>query len=235
MRYMILAAATGLAALTSASPSLAQRTAARGAATVASAPVAGVTSDDRPTGFMLGVHSVGVPGLAIGGADGQNGAFNTTFGAGAGVTAGWAFNHTFSSFATLDLVKQSTAPSDTPEGTWGLVHFEMGARANLPLGSATTPYVTASYGARALGARATFDDGDATDVSISGKYFGLGAGIERPITRSMSLDGGVDVGFGKFSHLKIGDEEESVSGMNQTRSIRMRLGVTWRPAARRTS
>ena len=235
MRYMmILAAATGLAALGSATNALAQAPAGRRAVKTPAAPAADVTRDDRPPGFMLGVHSVGVPGLEIGGGEGQNGAFNTSFGAGAGVTLGWAFNRTFSAFTSFDVAKQKTAPTDTPEGSWGLVHLELGGRANLPLGGATTPYVTASYGARALGARATFDDGEAIDVSISGKYFGVGAGIEHPISRSMSIDGGVDVGFGKFSHLKVG-EDESDEQVNSTRSIRMRLGVTWRPGGRRTS
>jgi hypothetical protein len=112
------------------------------------------------------------------------------------MTLGWGFNSVFSAFTSLDLAKQNTAPSDTPEGSWGLVHMELGARANLPLGTAATiPYVTGSYGARALAAKATFDDGEADDVSLSGKYFGLGGGSSA-FSRTMAIDAGVDVGFG---------------------------------------
>lgn len=183
----------------------------------------------RHSGFVLGVHSVAVPGIAIGGGEGQNGEFNTTFGAGAGVTLGYGFGETFSLFGSLDMARQKTAASDVPQGSWGLAHLELGARVNVPLGVGMTPYLTGSYGGRSLAARATFEDG-AADVSISGKFFAVGAGIERAISSTMSLDGGVDVGFGKFSHFKVGDDE-SDDEVNPTRSIRMRLGVLWRPGA----
>jgi opacity protein-like surface antigen len=183
----------------------------------------------RHSGFVLGVHSVAVPGIAIGGGEGQNGEFNTTFGTGGGVTLGYGFNETFSLFGSLDMARQKTAPSDAPQGSWGLSHLELGARVNVPLGVGMTPYLTGSYGGRSLAARATFEDG-AADVSISGTFFAVGAGIERAISSSMSLDGGVDVGFGKFSHFKVGGDE-SDDEVNPTRSIRMRLGVLWRPGA----
>lgn len=228
MRYlMICAAATGLAALAMPGRLFAQASQQH---STTPAPMSAGNRDSRPSGFMLNVHSVGVPGLTIGGGEGQNGAFNTSFGAGAGATLGWGFNSIFSAFTTLDLAKQNTAPSDTPQGNWGLAHMELGARANVPLGTATTiPYVTASYGGRALAAQATFEDGDKTDVSLSGNYFGLGAGIEHAFSRTMALDAGVDVGFGKFSHVKV-DGDETTEEVDPTRSIRMRLGVTWRPS-----
>jgi len=228
MRYLkICAAATGLAALAMPGRLFAQ--ASQQQSTAPAPTRAGSTRDNRASGFMLGVHSVGIPGLEIGGGEGQNGAFNTTFGAGAGVTLGWGFNSVFSAFTSLDLAKQNTAPSDSPEGSWGLAHMELGARASLPLGAtATIPYVTASYGGRALAAQATFEDGEKTDVSLSGHYFGLGAGIEHAFSRTMAVDAGVDVGFGKFSHVKVGGDE-TTDDVDPTRSIRMRLGVTWRP------
>ena len=230
MRYlMICAAATGLAALAMPDRLFAQ--ASQQHSTTPAPTRAGSRRDSRPAGFMLGVHSVGAPGVEIGGGEGQgqDGAFKTSFGGGAGVMLGWGFNSVFSAFTSLDLAKQKTAPAITPDGSWGLVHMELGARANLPLGTAATiPYVTGSYGARALAAKATFDDGEATDVSLSGKYFGLGAGIEHAFSRTMALDAGVDVGFGKFSHVKVGGDE-TIDDVDPTRSIRMRLGVTWRP------
>ena len=230
MRYlMICAAATGLAALAMPGRLFAQ--ASQQHSTTPAPTRAGNTRDGRPTGFMLGVYSVGAPGIEIGGGEGQgqNGAFNTAFGAGAGVMLGWGFNSVFSAFTSLDLAKQNTAPADVPQGSWGLAHMELGARANLPLGTtATIPYVTASFGQRALAAQATFDDGEKTDVSLSGRYFGLGAGIEHAFSRTMAVDAGVDVGFGKFSQVKVGGDE-TTDDVDPTRSIRMRLGVTWRP------
>ena len=225
------AAALGLAALTIATPSGAQRPAGRSSA-ASPAKVAGSTNDARPTGFLLGIHTIAIPGLAIGGGANQDGEFNTTFGAGGGATVGYGINDVFGVFTSIDLAKQNTGPNDTPQGSWGLVHLEIGGRANLPLGGATTPYVTAAYGSRALAAKATGDDGGTIDASISGKYVSVGAGVERPIGRTVSLDGGVDVAFGKFSHFKAGTDEWTDT-VNPTRSIRMRFGVTWRPGARR--
>src|SRR4029077_16727073 len=146
---------------------------------------------------------------------------NTAFGAGAGVTLGWGFNSTFAAFTRLDMVKQKTAGSNMPEGSWGLVHLEVGARATVPLGSAATiPYVTASFGGRALASTGTLENGETTDVSLSGHYFGFGAGIEHALSRSMAIDGGVDLGFGKFSHMKIGGEEGGRED-NPTQAIRL--------------
>jgi opacity protein-like surface antigen len=234
MRYlMMVAAATVLPALGSTGAALAQAPAKR-SVKAPPAPVADVTANDRPTGFMLGIHSVGVTGLEIGGGDSQNGAFNTTFGAGAGLTLGWAFNRTFSLYSSIDVAKQKTAPSDTPDGSWGLVHMAIGGRANLPLGGSTMPYITAGLGGRALAAKATFEEGPTVNASISGKFLSVGGGIERPLSRSVALDGGVDVAFGRFSHFKAGDDEWD-ENVNLTKSIRMRLGITWRPGARRTT
>jgi hypothetical protein len=232
MRSLIIGAAgLGMAALSLTTPAFAQASAEHSSAAPA-AKAGSTTSEPRRTGFMLGVHSVAIPGLAIGGGADQNGEFNTTFGGGAGVTVGYGVSRLFTVFTSMELAKQKTAPTDTPEGSWGLVHLELGARANLPLGASTTPYVTASYGARALAAKATSEEGETFDASISGKYLSAGAGIERAISRSMSLDGGVDVGLGKFSHFKTGSDEWDAS-VNSTRVIRMRLGITWRPGARR--
>ena len=177
MRHLMMCAAAGLAALTA--PGLAPAQAPTVHGTAPASTNAELTKESRPSGLMLGVHSVGIPGLAISGGEAQDDALNTAFGAGAGATLGWGFNSTFAVFTRLDMVKQKTAGSNMPEGSWGLVHLEVGARANLPLGSAATiPYVTGSFGGRALASTATIQTGETTDVSLSGHYFGLGAGIE---------------------------------------------------------
>jgi len=233
MRHPIIRAAAGLAALIAPGLAAAQAPTAHG--TAAAPTNAAVTKESRPSGFMLGVHSVGVPGLAISAADAQGDAINTAFGAGAGVTLGWAFNSTFAAFTRLDMAKQNSAGADMPDGSWGLIHMELGARANLPLGSAVTiPYVTASFGGRSLASTATLANGETTDVSLSGHYVGFGAGIEHAFSRSMAVDGGVDLDFGKFSHMKFGGDEAD-GDVNPTKSVRLRLGVTWRPGADRTT
>ncbi len=70
MRHLMICAAAGLAALTAPGRASAQAPTGHSSAQPATKP--DVTKDSRPSGFMLGVHSVGVPGLAIGGGDGQN-------------------------------------------------------------------------------------------------------------------------------------------------------------------
>jgi hypothetical protein len=94
------------------------------------------------------------------------------------------------------------------------------------------PYVSGSYGRRALAAKATSEDGDSFDAVISGKMFAVGAGVERSFSPTMAVDAGVDVGFGKLDHFKAGDEKWDAD-VNATRSVRLRLGITWRPGSKR--
>jgi len=202
------------------------------AATTARAQSATAASD-RMRGFMLGVHSIGAPGLKITGGE-VSGEFTTTFGAGAGITVGYGITRRFSGFASLDVAKQNTGPDVEPAGSWGLSHFEVGGRANFPLGaSSTVPYISASVGRRAMAARATNDDGEQFDTAITGPMIGLGAGVEHFFSRSMALDAGVGVGYGKFNHFKAGEEEYDPKA-NAPTSVRLRLGVNWRPGSPRS-
>ena len=191
------------------------------------------TGSDRMRGFMLGVHSIAAPGLTLTGGE-IGGEFITKFGAGAGVTAGYGFTRRFSVFASLDVAKQKTAQDVEPAGSWGLSHFEVGGRANLALGaSSTVPYISASVGRRAMAARTTNEDGEQFDSAITGPMIGLGGGIEHFFSQSMALDAGIGVGYGKFNNVKFGEEEYDPKA-NATTSIRLRLGVTWRPGGRRS-
>lgn len=191
------------------------------------------TGSDRMRGFMLGVHSIAATGLTLTGEE-INGSFITKFGAGAGVTVGYGITRLFSAFASLDVAKQNTASDVEPAGSWGLSHFEVGGRANIPVGaSSTVPYVSASIGRRAMTARITNEDGEQFDSAITGPMIGLGGGIEHFFSRSMALDAGIGVGYGKFTNLKFGEEEYDPKA-NATTSIRLRLGVNWRPGGRRS-
>ena len=199
---------------------------------VVAAPARRAARDGRTTGLFLGVHTIAAPGITLTAAE-VDGTFETKLGPGIGVTAGYGFNRTFSAFATFDLAKQRTGADVEPAGTFGLAHFEVGARANLPLGSPTTvPYLSASFGRRALGARVTVEEIDETfDLSFSGKMLGLGGGIQRVLSPTLALDGGVDLGFGKLDHVEAAGQKATY-GADGSTSIRFRIGLTWRPARR---
>jgi hypothetical protein len=183
---------------------------------------------------VLGVYTLGAPGLTLSGADIDDGPFKTNFGPGAGVMVGYGFNRTFSGYASVDVAKQNANDPDIG-GSFGLRHIELGARANLPYGSAVTvPYLTASYGRRSLGAHVTDDFEDAEyDMRLSGGMFGIGGGVEHVISPTLAVDGGLSLGFGSFSHADI-DGESGPFAVNGTTSVRLRIGMTWRPAPRRS-
>jgi len=225
----IRAAAVAVAML--ALTSVAQAQQAVASTTALTSDARNVTGGDRTKGFMLGIHTIAAPGLTISGGD-IDGDFATTFGAGAAVTVGYGITRMLGIFLSADVARQKTAPDDSPEGSWGLTHVQLGARANLPLGGSTIPYLTAGYGRRALAAKATTEDGETMDASVTGTMLAGGAGIEHFFSRTMAVDAGVDVGYGKLGHFTEGGESWD-SEVNATTTIRARLGVTWRPGGRR--
>lgn len=192
-------------------------------------------NDGRTAGLSLGIHAIGAPGVSISGED-IDGAFETNFGAGIGATVAYGFTRTFSAFASIDLAKQQTGPDVEPAGNFGLLHVQAGARANLPLGGpATVPYLSASVGRRALGARVTdLDTGESYDSSLSGGMFGLGGGVQHFFSPSLAFDGGVELGFGKLDDLEE-DGERATLAVDGSTTIRLRLGLTWRPGIRRST
>jgi hypothetical protein len=193
-----------------------------------------ISDDARMRGFSLGAYTVAAPGLTVTGND-LDGSVKTSFGPGAGIMLGYGFNRIWSAFASLDVAKQSASAGDY-DGSFGLVHFEVGARANLAYGSPTNlPYVSASYGRRALGARVTDEfDGTTYDASLSGGMLGLGGGIQHALSPALTLDGGMELGFGRFSHFDW-DGESGTADMNGSTSVRFKFGVVWRPTTRRPS
>ena len=185
-------------------------------------------------GFVLGAHTIAATGLTVSGED-LDGSVRTGFGPGVGVMVGYGFNRVWTGYASLDVAKVGASGSDF-EGNWGLSHFEAGVRANLPYGGPTNvPYVSASVGRRALSARVTFaDEEDEFDMSLTGGMFGIGGGIQRAISPALTLDGGVEIGFGRFGHYDADGESGSLA-VNGSTSMRFRFGVTWRPSARARS
>jgi hypothetical protein len=133
--------------------------------------------------------------------------------------------------ASVDVAKQSA--SDPDGGSFGLRHIELGARANLPYGSgATVPYLTASYGRRALGARVTDNfEGTEFDMRLSGGMFGVGGGVEHVISPTLAVDGGLALVFGRFNFAQIDGESGSSQSTDDSSDC---VGMTWRPAPRRS-
>jgi len=220
-----------LAALAIAATAQAQRPSTRRPATTRRNQITVV--DARWTGFMLGVQTIAAPGVTITGND-IDGTFKTNFGPGAGVMVGYGFNRTVSAFASLDLAKQGTGMDDF-QGSFGLSHLEAGIRANLSFGdAATVPYVSASIGRRGLGARVTDgEEGQTYDMKMSGGMFGLGGGVQHALSPTLAMDGGLELGFGRFAHVQQGGGNDSgAMDVNGSTTVRLRIGMIWRPNPR---
>jgi hypothetical protein len=180
------------------------------------------------TGLMVGVHTLAAPGVSIDGEDIRDD-FHTNLGGGAGIMVGYGFTPMFTLFTSVDLAKQGSGMDDL-EGSFGLAHVELGARLNIPTSSGrTVPYVRASVGHRALGARVRnelFDD--ETQVSLSGSIVSLGGGFQHWVSPTLALDGGAALAYGKFGHLEEDGDEQSLT-VNGSKSIRLHFGFTWHP------
>jgi hypothetical protein len=188
-----------------------------------------VDAGDLTLGLTLGAYALAAGGVQVTGPD-IDGDFSTNLGEGLGVTVGYGFNRIFSAFASLDLVKQATAPGIYPGGTYGLAHFEVGGRANIPIGSPkAVPYVSASVGRRALAARVTDEDtGQQFDDGMSGTMYAFGGGMQYFLSPRLALDGGVELGMGSFDHAKGLDGDHPIQ-VNSSSTSRLRFGVNWHP------
>ena len=209
-------------------PAGAQRAASKGGTSAASKK-ASSTLGDRTLGISLGVYSLVAPGVSLTGED-IDGTFGTAFGPGAGLMVGYGFNKTWSAYASLDVAKQSTSSGTFPEGSLGLAHFEIGARANLPINHPKIlPYVNAALGNRALAGRVyDEEEDDFYNESMSGGMLAFGGGAQYFLSPTMSLDGGLTIALGSLSKwTQDGDTE--TADVDGTRSMRLRFGVTWRP------
>ncbi|MGH7694659.1 MAG: hypothetical protein ACRENH_06745, partial [Gemmatimonadaceae bacterium] len=136
-----------------------------------------------------------------------------------------------SSFLSFDVAKQGA--NKAVEGSFGLGHLEAGVRAYFPdisLGwPRTVPYAIGSIGRRALAARVIDVENDEEgEVAFDGMMLGLGAGIEHFISPTMSFDAGLHLGFGTFDRFTV-DREVVDYGASGTTTVRLRVGVTWRP------
>lgn len=182
----------------------------------------------RTTGLIVGVHTVAAPGVAISGEDVRDD-FHTELGGGIGAMVGYEFSPRITAYASIDVAKQGSGMPDL-QGSFGLLHLEIGARATLPMANRTTiPYVTAAIGRRALGAHIVdIGNDEEYDATFSGTMLAVGGGVERQLSPTMALDGGISVGVGSFSTMDIDGDEQSIA-VTRSNSVRLRVGVVWRP------
>lgn len=225
-RVTVIAAAV-LAAMINVSSACAQRSS--GGPSNSTAGRARPASDAPNSKWVFGIHTVAAPGVTVTGPD-IDGGFSTQLGMGVGVMAGYELRPNLTGFVSLDLAKQGTGPDITPAGTFGLAHYEFGARLRLqPTNATMRPYVTGTIGQRALGARVTdLDTGESITVALGGRMVSFGGGVERALSPKLALDGGAEIAFGKFDRLTW-DDDTYVGQVNGSTSIRLRGGLTWRP------
>ena len=193
--------------------------------------------NERTLGLMLGVHTIGASGIGIS-MPSFEAPFQSRFGVGPGVMAGYGFNRIISGYASLDVARQLKTPDGSVQGSYGLRHAEVGVRVNFAdfaLGGGNTlPYLLGSVGRRVLSARMTDPEGESertAELTFHGRVFGVGAGFEHFISPNMSIDAGLHLGFGNFDRVRLDVIEGPVPAGRKT-SRRLRLGVTWRPSTR---
>lgn len=214
--------ATVIAAVLTAPEAGAQRTTS---STKGKAPA----TRERTNKWIFGAHTIASPGVSITGPDFEEWPVSTTMGGGVGVMAGYELNKAITAFASLDLAKQNSGV-DWMRGSFGLVHAELGVRANLAQArSQSAPYLTAAIGRRAIGSRITdLDEDEVYDVSFWGTMVSFGGGLQYLLSPKLSLDGGVELGLGTFDHYESDGDLGTVSA-NTSTTIRVRAGVVWRP------
>jgi len=187
------------------------------------------TAKERSNKWVFGAHTIATPGVSITGADFEEWPFSTTMGGGLGIMAGYELNRAVTAFVSLDVAKQNSGVS-WMQGSFGLVHAELGVRAQLSQTNAQSkPYLMAAIGKRAIGARITdLDEDEVYDLSFSGTMLSFGGGLQYLLSPKLSLDGGVELGLGTFDHYD-SDGDIGTLSANASTSIRVRAGVVWRP------
>src|SRR5687768_1395121 len=224
LKGIITTGMAGILATTLAQPAIAQRT------TTASKPAAKApAASERANKWVFGAHTLATPGVSITGPDFNEWPVSTTMGGGLGLMAGYELNRAVTAFASLDLARQSSGVS-WMQGSFGLVHAELGVRAKLSQkNTQTVPYLMAAVGRRALGARITdYDEDEVYDLAFSGTMLSFGGGLQYLLSPKLALDGGVELGLGTFDHYE-SDGDIGTLSANASTSIRVRAGVVWRP------
>lgn len=221
--FIAIGVTAALAAMLAADPAAAQRT------TSVSKPVAKApAAKERANKWVFGAHTIAAPGVSVTGAD-IEGSWGTGMGGGIGIMAGYEINKSVVGFASFDVAKQPSGVNYMT-GSFGLVHAEVGIRANLSKSNPQmVPYALAAVGRRAIGARVTdLEDDEIYDMSLSGTMLSFGGGVQYKLSPKMSLDAGAELGLGALDHVDDNGDLYTIS-VNSSSSIRVRAGFVWRP------
>ena len=154
----------------------------------------------------------------------------TENGQGLGIEIGYGITPRIMVFGSADLAKQRSN-FQSLDGSMGLAHIELGARLAFPAaGRRAVPYLSAQFGAQALGARSIEGESEGT-IRIWGTHVGAGAGVLYALSPVLALDAGVVGSRGKFGKVELLGAANTSGDMNVNSSTTMRLkvGFNWHP------
>lgn len=181
-------------------------------------------------GFFLGARLTGTT-LKVEDVDRENGG-------GLALDLGYGFRNGVAIFVNADA---ATMSAETAE-SFNFGHFELGARYTFAGNEAKLrPFVDASVGLAMAWQDDVllWDDPQAArvDVEMTGPVYGLGSGIGYYLRPSLALTGGVRVGFGKFTSVKVDNITIDLDDEDQSSftSMRVNFGLAWYPAGRSTA
>jgi len=179
-----------------------------------------------PTGLMVNVHAFTSPGFGIKGPD-VAGEIATSLGPGVGARIGWGITPQWMVFVGADLARLGAG--NGLDGHWGFGVIEIGGRMSFPSArKAITPYVTASYGWRGIGAKLEDQGQEQGDVSFDGMSLSAGGGLQYQVSPALALDGNVSFAYGKFGGYEDPFQTADLD-VDNTLTTQVRLGVNWYP------
>lgn len=219
---------TTVATVATATFTLAPAVAAQRTSTATKAAASAPKAKARTNPWVFGAHTIAAPGVTVTGQD-IEGSWGTAMGGGLGIMVGYDLNKSVTGFASFDVARQGSGVNYMT-GSFGLVHAELGVRANLSrTNPQMVPYATAAIGRRAIGAKVTdLEDGEIYDLTLSGTMLSFGGGLQYKLSPKMSLDGGAEFGIGAFDHVDDNGDLYTIS-VNSSTTIRVRAGFIWRP------
>lgn len=181
-----------------------------------------------PSRWILNAHSVAAFGAAVTDPT-ELGTLRTGLGPGGGVQVGYAITPRLTAFAGVEAARQGSR-TDGITGNFRLMHFEAGARLSFPLKneSRVLPYAMAFAGHRTLSTNLVDLAGNTGGIRLSGFTVGLGGGAQYFLSPQVALDGGANLGFGRFGgHLEENGQEFPVPQLERTTIARVYFGVNW--------
>lgn len=183
----------------------------------------------QPARWVINGHSLAAFGTSIG-FEGGTEQLKTSLGMGGGVQVGYLVSPRLTAYAGVDIAKQ---PIDVTglDGNFGLTYLEAGARLSFPVrGSKALPYVGAWVGHRSLSTTADdFVTGEQHDLSFAGMAAGVSGGLQYFVSPTISLDGALSLGVGKFGNVKVDGVHQPSPDAHNTTTARLQFGANWYP------